>query len=207
MENEQNNEMTAQESLSLITETLNNSRKEITHRSGKHFILWGALLTFFSLLVYILCKTTGREVWNWLWFALPAIGFPLSRLLFRKDTTARVQNDVSRITGGIWMAFCVFACSVAAFTMLYAELSSNIIGVIAATVNLTSEIVLLFGLAECITGVALKNWVVKIAGIITGIGGITIIYVTSANEEQLFVFTFAGLVLMLTGLIVKLQYK
>ena len=51
--NEQNKEMTAQESLSLITETLNNSRKEITRRSGKYFLFWGVLLTFFSLFIYI----------------------------------------------------------------------------------------------------------------------------------------------------------
>ena len=49
MENsiEKNKEMTAEESLSLITETLNNSRKEITRRSGKYYILWGILLTVF----------------------------------------------------------------------------------------------------------------------------------------------------------------
>ena len=40
MENtiENNKEMTAQESLSLITETLNNSRKEITRRNAKYLI-------------------------------------------------------------------------------------------------------------------------------------------------------------------------
>jgi len=37
---EQNKEMTAGESLALITETLNNNSKEITRRGGKYFILW-----------------------------------------------------------------------------------------------------------------------------------------------------------------------
>lgn len=59
MENttEQNREMTAQESLSLITETLNSSRKEIIQRSSKYYILWGALLTVFSLMVYVLMSS------------------------------------------------------------------------------------------------------------------------------------------------------
>jgi hypothetical protein len=73
--------------------------------------------------------------------------------------------------------------------------------------SLTAEIVLLFGLAECACGVALKNWAIKIAGFVTGIGGLAIYYITGANEEQLFIFTFAGLVLVATGLIIKHQYK
>ena len=51
---EQNKEMTAQQSLNLISETMNNSRKEIVRNSGKYFVLWGVLLTVFSLLVYFL---------------------------------------------------------------------------------------------------------------------------------------------------------
>ena len=61
---EQNKEMTAQESLKLITETMNNNRMEIVRNGGKYYILWGSLLTFFSLLVYILWKTTGNPAWN-----------------------------------------------------------------------------------------------------------------------------------------------
>ena len=68
---EQNKEMTAQESLKLITETMNSSRKEIVRHSGKYFVMWGILLTVFSIAVYILWKTTGKAAWNNLWFALP----------------------------------------------------------------------------------------------------------------------------------------
>lgn len=99
--NEQNREMTAQESLSLITETLNSSRKEIIQRKSKYYILWGALLTVFSLMVYVLWKLTDKAAWNCLWFALPAIGFPLAHWLSRQDPAERVQNEVSRITQGI----------------------------------------------------------------------------------------------------------
>jgi hypothetical protein len=46
--------------------------------------------------------------------------------------------------------------------------------------SLTAEIVLLFGLAESICGVALKNWAMKIAGFVTGIGGLAIYYISGA---------------------------
>lgn len=215
MENskEQNREMTAEESLSLITETLNSSRKEITHRSGKYYILWGTLLTLFSLIIYLLWKLTDREAWNCLWFAMPIIGFLLARLMSRKDTETHVQNDVSRITQGIWSAFGIFASVVAVFTIAYSYVGDGALDLgrtiraMVSVASLTAEIVLLFGLAESICGVALKNWAMKIAGFVTGIGGLAIYYITGAAEEQLFIFTFAGLVLMATGLLVKRQYR
>lgn len=215
MENskEQNREMTAEESLSLITETLNSSRKEITRRSGKYYILWGTLLTLFSIVIYLLWKLTDQEAWNCLWFAMPVIGFLLARLMSRKDTETHVQNDVSRITQGIWSAFGIFASVVAVFTIAYSYVSDGALDLgrtiraMVSVASLTAEIVLLFGLAESICGVALKNWAMKIAGFVTGIGGLAIYYITGAAEEQLFIFTFAGLILMATGLIIKRQYR
>ena len=204
---EQNKEMTAEESLSLITETLNSSRREITRRSGKYYILWGALLTVFSLLVYLLWKLTDKEAWNCLWFAMPVIGFLLAWLLGRKDTAVHVQNDVSRITHGIWTSFGIFSCAVAAFTLIFSKLGTNLINTLVSVAGLSAELVLIFGLAECACGVALKNWTMKVAGFITGIGGLAIYYILGLGYEQMFIFTFAGLVLMATGLLVKRQYR
>ena len=205
MENsiEKNKEMTAEESLSLITETLNNSRKEITRRSSKYYILWGILLTVFSVVVYALWKMTDKEAWNCLWFAMPVIGYLLAWLLLDRKQEERVSSEVSRITSGIWMTFGIFASAVAAFTLIYSQLNgdSSSIG------RVIRVMVLIFGLAECACGVALKNWVMKIAGFVTGIGGLSIYYITGACEEQMFIFTFAGLVLIVTGLVVKHQYK
>ena len=208
MENtNENKEMTARESLSLITETLNNSRKEITRRSGKYFLFWGTLLTFFSFLIYLLWKLTGNGMWNLLWFAMPAIGVPLEWLSRRKNPSERVQNDVSRINGGIWATFGIFACALSLFTVIYAEVGSGVVGPLTAAFSLTAGIAMLFGLAESITGVVLKNWTIKIGGFVTGIGGMAIYYITAAQAEQLLIFAFAGLVLVITGLIVKYQYR
>ena len=73
--------------------------------------------------------------------------------------------------------------------------------------GLIAELVLLFGLAECITGVALKNWAIKIAGFVTGVGGLAIYYIAGSGWEPMLIFTFAGLVLIATGLIIRIQYK
>ena len=204
---EQNKEMTAQQSLNLISETMNNSRKEIVRNSGKYFVLWGVLLTVFSLLVYFLWKTTGKVAWNNLWFALPIIGYPLSIWAKNKEKDSRAENFISRINGGIWGTFGVFACSVALFSVLYSQFFDSPLTTIVLGVTLSPQIVLLFGMAETISGITLKNWTIKIAGWITGIGGLAIFYIAQVGAEQMLIFTFAGIVLTATGLIVKHQYK
>lgn len=204
---EQNKELTASESLALISETLNNSRKDILRSRAKYYVLWGTLLLIFSLIVYILWKTTGHAAWNNLWFAMPLIGFPLAKLISKKEGEVRTENEISRITGGIWMTFCIFACSVALFHLVFNLLNTHPLVAIALGTSLSAQIILLFGMAEAINGIALKNWTVKIAGFLTGIGGLAMYYGIGLNEEQMFLFTFAGLVLLVTGLIIKRQYK
>ena len=204
---EQNKEMTAQESLKLISETLNKNRQEIVRHGGKYFIMWGILLAVFSVLVYFLWKTTGRAVWNNLWFGLPIIGFALSHFLKSKEEVVSAENEITRMNSGIWGTFGIFACSVALFSVLYGIFGNSPLGAIVAGAGLTANIVLLFGMAETISGIALKNWVIKVAGFVTGIGGMAIYFLTGVNEEQLLIFTFAGLVLAATGCIVRYQYK
>ena len=204
---EQNKEMTAQESLKLISETLNKNRQEIVRHGGKYFIMWGILLAVFSVLVYCLWKTTGRAAWNNVWFGLPIIGFALSYFLKSKEKVVSAENEITRMNSGIWGTFGIFACSVALFSVLYGIFGNSPLGAIVAGAGLTANIVLLFGMAETISGIALKNWVIKLAGFVTGIGGMVIYFLTGVNEEQMLIFTFAGIVLAATGCIVRYQYK
>ena len=190
---EQNKEMTASESLVLIAETMNKSRKAILRSGAKHFVLWGALLTAMSLLIYGLWHKTGNPVWNLLWFAMPVIGYTLAAFLDRKEP-AVPKNEISRLLGPIWAAFGVFSVSLSA------------IAVFAVPMNISLIIVILLGLAECISGIVLKNWPIIIAGAILGIGG-AVAAVLLKSEAQLLLFTLGGVLLAATGLVVKLQYK
>ncbi len=204
---EQNKEMTASQSLQLITETLNNSRKDILRSNAKYYMIWGALLTLFSLAIYLLWKTTGHAYWNLLWFVMPLVGFPMDKWVGSREKVVRSENVISRITRGIWLTFCIFSCSVALFNILYSFANTSPIGAIAVGTSLSGQIILLFGMAETITGVALKNWIIKIAGVVTGIGGLALYYGIGLYEEQMLLFTFAGVVLFITGILVKRQNR
>ena len=190
---EQNKEMTVQESLSLITETLNNSRRSILRNSSKGFILWGVLLVVMSLVVYYLWHVTGKAAWNLLWFAMPVIGYPLAILVYRKDSVVP-QSFVSKLIGQVWGVY-------GAFSVLFAALA-----VFVVPMPITFTIVLILGIAESISGVILKNWPIIIGGFIIGIGG-AVAATLLETEAQLLLFTLGGIVLAVTGLIINYQYK
>ena len=116
---------------------------------------------------------------------MPAIGIPSERFLRDKNTYENVRNDVSRFVSGIWSTFGFFACAIGAFTLIISLVYPDSIRLLAAVLGLIAELVLLFGLAECITGVALKNWAIKIAGFVTGVGGLAIYYIAGSGWEPM----------------------
>ena len=190
---EQNKEMTAQESLLLITESFNKSRKDILRNSAKYFMLWGVLLTVTSLAIWLLWHFTGNPQWNFLWFAMPVIGYPLAALI-GKNQVAIPQNEMSKMLAGVWSVFGTFSLTLSA------------IAVFLVPMHVTLIIVIILGLAECISGVLLKNWPIIIAGFILGVGG-AVFALLVKSDAQLLIFTLGGVLLLVTGLIIKKQYK
>ena len=178
---EQNKEMTASESLHLITETFNKNRKDILRNSAKYFILWGSLLTVTSFVIYLLWHLTGKPQWNFLWFAMPVFGYLAAAMM-------------GKMLSGVWSVFGTFAITLSA------------IAIFLVPMNVTLIIVIILGLAECMSGVLLKNWPIIIAGFILGVGG-AVFAMLVKSDAQLLIFTLGGFLLLVTGLVMKLQNK
>lgn len=190
---ELNKELTAQESLRVITETLNSNRRALLRNGAKFFILWGAILTVFSLVIYALWHCTGKPVWNMLWFAMPIVGYPLAAIL-RKHDTVVPKNILGTLIGQTWALYGVFAIVISAIAVFFVPM------------HITLVIVVLMGFAEAVSGLLLKNWPIIVAGILLGIGG-AVAAMLLKTEAQLLLFTFGGILLMVTGAIVNRQYK
>lgn len=190
---ELNKEMTAQESLRIISETMNNNRRDILRNSAKYFLLWGALLTAMSLVIYLLWHSTGKPVWNMLWFAMPVVGYLLAGLLHKRDA-AVPDNLVGKPTGQIWALFGALSVTISA------------IAIFLVPMPITLLIVVLMGSAEGVSGILLKNWPIIIGGFVLAVGG-AVAAVLLKGAEQLLLFTLGGILLMVTGLAVKSQYR
>ena len=185
--------MTAQQSLQIISETFNKSRKDILSNSAKYFMLWGALLTATSLVIYLLWHLSGKPEWNFLWFAMPVVGYPIAAIM-GKYNKAMPQNEVSKMLGSVWTVFGAFAITL------------SVIAIFLVPMHVTLIIVIIMGLAECMSGVLLKNWPIIIAGFLLGVGG-AVFAMLVKSEAQLLIFTLGGVLLLVTGFIMKLQYK
>ena len=190
MNMESEDKLTPQRSLELISETLEGNRRAIIAGSARFFFLWGGVLALFSLAVWFCWSRTGNPVWNVLWCGMPLVGYPAAAALARGSRIP--QNYVSSLLGRIWAAFAFFAFALSALA-------------VAFPMNLTLQVIILLGLAETVSGIALKSWPIIIAGAVVGIGGACAASLLAAGPGQVFLFTGAAVVLALTGLAIKLQ--
>ena len=124
---------------------------------------------------------------------MPAIGYPVAALM-GKYKVAVPQNEVSKMLSGVWSVFGTFAVTLSALAVCLVPMNVSLI------------IVIILGLAECMSGVLLKNWPIIICGFLLGVCG-AVFAMLVQNEAQLLIFTLGGVLLVVTGLVMKLQNK
>jgi len=117
MKNEQ--PMTGRESLELISAMIVDTRRRYHFEDGRLHLFWGYLDIAVALLVWGVAYFT-QSVWgNLLWWLIPVVGIPVSRLLSRKSGskgyalsyTDRMISSMWRYVGFLSFAFaliCLF---------------------------------------------------------------------------------------------------
>lgn len=99
--------LTEKESLEVITSMIARTKARYLG-SGNILLMWGYLAVFSSILVWILLAATQQNVWNWLWFAIPVIGMPLTSIMARREKrTDGVVTYSDKITSHLWSIFGV----------------------------------------------------------------------------------------------------
>lgn len=99
--------LTEKESLEVITSMIARTKARYLG-SGNILLMWGYLAVFTSILVWILLAATQQNVWNWLWFAIPVIGMPLTSIMARREKrTDGVVTYSDKITSHLWSIFGV----------------------------------------------------------------------------------------------------
>lgn len=96
--------MTPEKSLQIINEAIEKSRKDFEKNAGSPMIIWGIVVLVFSITIWIMLTLTGNLNWNFLWFGIPVIGFPLTSILLKGKCK---EGSESFITG--------LGCTVALF--------------------------------------------------------------------------------------------
>ena len=91
------------ESLELIAQMIQNSKKNLQVGRGNQFILWGWLGAITSLAVMAMLMWTKNPMWNWLWFAIPVIGWPVMMWQLKKGKKT-VVTFTDKVLKSVWMS-------------------------------------------------------------------------------------------------------
>lgn len=97
--------LTEKESLEVITSMIARTKAKYIG-SGNILLLWGYLIAVISILVWVLLALTHHNAWNWLWFAIPLVGFPATVVMARKEQRdTGVTTCFDKITSRMWTIF------------------------------------------------------------------------------------------------------
>ncbi len=170
---EETNNMTAERSLKIITEQIEQSRKEVSKEMGQSLFVAGLCTMGMALLIALCHILTGNPIFYLLYYTMPIVILAISRYLKRGQAPVP-SSFVGTMVNKAWHTFAIFGLSFFVFAELF-----NILMVHTESVEVYSRllirpfriILILMGMCITITGYILKSkWLVW-CGIIGGIGG------------------------------------
>lgn len=184
--------MTPEKSLQVISDAIAKSRRDFERSAGRPMVLWGIIVFVFSFMVWGLCAYSGKPAWNFLWFGVPVVGWPLTLLLVKNEKKSRAKNFVITTMAQVWTIYGIFA------TVLALAL-----GFAGAPEYIACVITVLIGFAAAVTGILAKNHWITAGGIISGIGCTVALVLFKTNDMNLLFTVIALLNLILPGIMMN----
>ncbi|MDD4657363.1 MAG: hypothetical protein PHR40_08530 [Bacteroidales bacterium] len=109
--------LTQQESLELISKMIKETHTNIEKGGGNIFLLWGYLWLVVALVVYTAILQTGDYRAQWLWFAMPIIGYPSMYFMLKRQEKMAV-TFVSKTISKIWIVMGTCALLLSLFILI-----------------------------------------------------------------------------------------
>lgn len=184
MENKKLNE---KESLELISRMIQNTQNKLEEGEGLPFLIWGYLTVLFTIAIWAALYLTSNHMWNFLWFALPILGW-LIILMIKKKQKKTASTYIDRTVGYIWIVSSIafFIPSVMSFiTDIY--------------VHFFFISLLMIGVSVAITGLVIRFRPVIIGGFLSMLLSIPLLFNLNIDGVYCghFVFALALIVIMI----------
>lgn len=101
--------LSEKESLELITQMIQSTKRSVEKGSGSYFLIFGYLSTAVAILIYTVWKQTGNPQIFWAWWLIPLIGYSI--MFFKKrNTPKRVITAIDSIIWKIWLVSGICCC-------------------------------------------------------------------------------------------------
>ena len=167
METIENNELTAERSLEIITEQIEQSRKTASKTTGQALYVAGLSMMAMSIIIAI----TNSSLGHLLWFVLPLV-----IIWAQKKNKEREHVPVSLIgslVGKTWWTFAAFTLVFFLVSLIWNAVATRLYEpevYLHLYIKVTPIIVPLMGMTVTITGHILRSRWLVVFGIIAGIG-------------------------------------
>lgn len=146
-----NNTLTEQQSLELITRMISETRTRLVRNSGTPFLIWGYTTVAVALFEYFAQRTfINQDLWFWAWWTIPVIGIIGMLILSRRDTGAK--NYLDRTVSAVWAICSISILTVAVPLSLFYH------------VSMLFSVVVLIGIGTTITGRIIRDTTTTAAG-------------------------------------------
>ncbi len=202
--------LTPEESLAIISKNIEQSRKDMVRAGGTPMLIWGGLVFVFSILIWYLWDKSYNPAWNYLWFAMAAVGYTVCAFIPRKKAP-KVESIISVMLSKVWLAFGILALATPSLTIILFRIIKDLIpsgifsGVIFFPITLIT--IVLLGLATSITGFILKNGWIAAAGLICGTAGAAFAFALNGPEQHLILTGISVIGLIIPGIMINIQAK
>ncbi len=145
----------AHESFDLINRMIANTRQSMERHAGRPFLVWGYTTVAITVAVWAALYFTHDGRWNFLWFALPAIGGATMWLTRRNPTEGCVHTYIDTIIKQVWLVMGLAALMISALS-IFDVVRPSILFVI----------LLLMGIGSTITGLMIRFKPTIIGGVL-----------------------------------------
>ena len=197
---EDNEKLSAERSLKIISQAIEQSRNDIMRNAGTPMIFWGLLTCATAAIVCLLWKYTGNPSWNALWFLMAVIGWCVMAAKSRKDKK-KPTNFFSRVLRISWISFGLFALITAVIGTLSFDST-----VYTVKLPITTVLILLLGLTGLITGLVLRHTFITTFSVVSVVpANFALIY--PGPYESLAICLTSLFILVIPGIIINRQYK
>lgn len=170
---EENNNLTAERSLEIITEQIDRSRRVVAKDVGLSLYVAGLCTMSMALLIGLCIYLTANMAYYLLYLTLPVVIYLASRFAKRNQTKVPA-SFVGTMVAKTWVTFAIFTLSFFVFVNLYNIFMGRMESpevYARLMIHPFRVILLLMGMAITISGYILKSrWLVW-CGIIGGLGG------------------------------------
>lgn len=161
---------TPQESMEIISRMIDESKQRIAMPDVRISVMWAVLSVLTAAVVLTLYLTTGNIWYNFLWFAIPLIGFPLSHAMARMTRVeSGVRTYVDRISEVMWRIVGGIAIFLTGICIIF-----QAVGYPQAWIAMFYYAFVVVGFGAAMQGVILRENSYVFGGIFSIIAGLTL---------------------------------